>query len=385
MAFRGFPRTKAKLGFATYIALLSKTLRYAEAPRVDNPVLRRRRIWVIHHTFTPATRLETPHSMHRPAVFIRRAVLRFAGTTSVRCKPFSSIPVLSPRQQPHSSTTTSASHTHTRLTPQTLLRAVSSSSSSPSSGSATASLSTVTAGATAARSGKHTDAGADACCPLSLIYIGPLTRTFRRLKIFSLSSLALASSLSPFIFIVESSLPSTARAALATTALATSGVSTALVAWCGRPYVTTLRNLATTTTTTTTATSSPSSPSNSTSDKAQKQLQEQEQEQTTTHSHSHNENVPAGIELTTLTLTLSPLTTRIYDPAFLCDTTRAFARWELARSVQLPPEDAVGVRPGSEETVAETLDGAGNVLGRWIVTWGENGEGSCRAEGRVET
>lgn len=95
--------------------------------------------------------------------------------------------------------------------------------------------------------------------------------------------------------------------------------------------------------------------------------------------------MPAGIELTTLTLTLSPLTTRVYDPAFLCDTTRAFARWELARSVQLPLEDAVGVRPGSEETVAETMDGAGNVLGRWIVTWGENGEGSCRAEGRIET
>jgi hypothetical protein len=75
----------------------------------------------------------------------------------------------------------------------------------------------------------------------------------------------------------------------------------------------------------------------------------------------------------------------VYDPAFLGDTSRAFARWELARSVQLPPEDAGGVRPGEEETVAETLDAAGNVLGRWIVTWGENGEGSCRAEGYVET
>ncbi|KAI0295196.1 hypothetical protein BC826DRAFT_878954, partial [Russula brevipes] len=193
------------------------------------------------------------------------------------------------------------------------------------------------------------------------IYVGPLTQTFRRLKIFSLSSLALASSLSPFIFIVESSLPSTARAALAATALATSGVSTALVAWCGRPYTT-----------------------------------------AHSHSHSHNENAPAGIELTTLTLALAPRRTRVYDPAFLCDTTRAFARWELALRVQLPPEEEEGapaaaaaavaapaagggggVRPGAEETVAETLDAAGNVLGRWIVTWGENGEGSCRAEGRV--
>jgi hypothetical protein len=303
--------------------------------------------------------------MHRPAVFIRRAVLRFAGTTSVRCRLFSSIPVLPPKR-PHS---TAPLH----LSSQTLLRAVSS-----SSGSATASLSTVTADAAVTRNDKDTDASSRAdACSSSVIYVGPLTQTFRRLKIFSLSSLALASSLSPLIFIVESSLPSTARAALATTALATSGVSTALVAWCGRPYVTTLRNLATSSTSTSTCPSC--SPSNSTSEA-------QKQEQTTAaHSHSHNENVPAGIEMTTLTLTLSPLTTRVYDPAFLCDTTRAFARWELARSVQLPPEDAVGVRPGSEETVAETMDGARNVLGRWIVTWGENGEGSCRAEGRVET
>jgi hypothetical protein len=204
-----------------------------------------------------------------------------------------------------------------------------------------------------------------------VIYVGPLTQTFRRLKIFSLSSLALASTLSPFIFVIESCLPSTARAALATTALATSGASTALVAWCGRPYVTTLRSLST-----------PSTPSPSITPNNTSATSETQQQQPT---HSHNENVPAGIELTTLTLTLSPLTTRVYDPVFLNDTTRAFARWELARSVQLPPEDAVGVRPGAEETVAETLDGSGNVLGRWIVTWGENGEGACRAEGRVET
>ncbi|KAH9006180.1 hypothetical protein EDB86DRAFT_3239487 [Lactarius hatsudake] len=193
-----------------------------------------------------------------------------------------------------------------------------------------------------------------------IIYVGPLTQTFRRLKIFSLSSLALAGSLSPFIFLVESSLPSTARVALAATALATSGVSTALVAWCGKPYVTTLRRLSST---------APTAP--------------QQQQQHTTHSH--NENAPAGIELTTLTLALTPRATRVYDPAFLGDATRAFARWELARSVQLPPEDAAAVRPGEEETVAETLDSAGKVLGRWIVTWGENGEGSCRAEGRVQT
>ena len=298
--------------------------------------------------------------MQQRAAFLRRAVVSPANTTTfVQCKLFSCVPVLLLRQR-HSPT-----RTRIRPTSQTFLRALPSSfSQSPAS----ASFSTATVGPAEARTqvpSNEKGANVDAS---TLIYVGPLTQTFRRLKIFSLSSLVLASSLSPFIFIVESCLPSTARAALATTALATSGVSTALVAWCGRPYVTALRSL---------SAPSPSPPSEA-----------QTTGTTAGTTHSHNENVPAGIEMTTLTLALSPLATRVYDPAFLCDTTRAFARWELARSVQLPSEDAAactGARPGTEETVAETLDGAGNVLGRWIVTWGENGEGSCRAEGRVET
>jgi hypothetical protein len=301
--------------------------------------------------------------MQQRALFLRRAAF-------ARCRLFSSVPVLLHRQ-PHPTIPT-------RLTSssQTLLRSVSSTSTSTSTSThsssvspnlATASLSTVTAASASATHSQTPSKDATT----EVIYVGPLTQTFRRLKIFSLSSLALASTLSPFIFVIESCLPSTARAALATTALATSGASTALVAWCGRPYVTTLRSLST-----------PSTPSPSITPNNTSATSETQQQQPT---HSHNENVPAGIELTTLTLTLSPLTTRVYDPVFLNDTTRAFARWELARSVQLPPEDAVGVRPGAEETVAETLDGSGNVLGRWIVTWGENGEGACRAEGRVET
>ena len=236
-------------------------------------------------------------------------------------------------------------HIHIRTT----ARNVPSQTSRRTVASSTASLSTIPPAEAARPSSAYDDP--------TVIYVGPLTQTFRRLKIFSLSSLALAGSLSPFIFIVESSLPSTARVALAATALATSGVSTALVAWCGKPYVTTLRRL--------------SSPP-----------QQQQQQHTT---HSHNENAPAGIELTTLTFALRPRATRVYDPVFLGDATRAFARWELAQSVLLPPDDAAAVRPGEEETVAETLDSDGKVLGRWIVTWGENGEGSCRAEGRIQT
>jgi hypothetical protein len=41
------------------------------------------------------------------------------------------------------------------------------------------------------------------------------------------------------------------------------------------------------------------------------------------------------------------------------------------------------ITPGNEETVAETADKDGNVIGRWVVTWGENGEGVCREVGHV--
>lgn len=46
---------------------------------------------------------------------------------------------------------------------------------------------------------------------------------------------------------------------------------------------------------------------------------------------------------------------------------------------------------GQEETVAETFDKGGNVIGRWIVKWEHTSEdgrdyvgGECRAVGKVE-
>lgn len=173
------------------------------------------------------------------------------------------------------------------------------------------------------------------------IYHGPLAPTFRRLKIFSLSSLALSFSFAPFIFLVESQLPLSARIALASTVLATGGVSTALIAWCGSPYVTTLRRI---------------NPLESSQ----------------------------GLEMTTLTLFLRERVTRVYDSEFLVDTPRFFAKWQLAENVPLPSKRAGqdGVLPGQKETVAETLDEKGGVVGRWVVTWGEQG-GKCQEVGKV--
>ncbi|KIK95770.1 hypothetical protein PAXRUDRAFT_826688 [Paxillus rubicundulus Ve08.2h10] len=179
-------------------------------------------------------------------------------------------------------------------------------------------------------------------------YQGPLTQTFRRLKIFSLASLGLTFTMAPFIFIVESSLPMSARIFLAATAISTSGISTALVSWCGAPYVTHLRRL----------------------------------------TPAENGGIE-GIEMTTLTLSLKKQTTRVYDSDFLVETRRPFAKWELAQEIQLPPpsEDADTAAksgaPGEEETVAETLNEKGEIIGRWVVKWGEGGAGTCQATGKV--
>ncbi|KAI1791221.1 hypothetical protein LXA43DRAFT_446352 [Ganoderma leucocontextum] len=175
-------------------------------------------------------------------------------------------------------------------------------------------------------------------------YHGPLTTTFRRLKILSLSSLTLTCALTPFIFVLEttSSVPIAGRFALAGIAMATSGVSTFLVAWCGRPYVTTLRRLP---------------------------------------------EGPRALEMTTLTLGLHKRVTTVYDTAFLVPTSRPFATWELAEAFKLPEAEVAGARGEGliprEETIAETKTKDGGLLGRWIVSWDENGVGTCKEVGKV--
>ena len=79
----------------------------------------------------------------------------------------------------------------------------------------------------------------------SSTYHGPLANTFKKLKIFSLASLSLSITLAPVMFLIESNIPVSGRVALASIAIGTSGISTALVGWCGKPYVKTLKRLKT--------------------------------------------------------------------------------------------------------------------------------------------
>ena len=88
--------------------------------------------------------------------------------------------------------------------------------------------------------------------------------------------------------------------------------------------------------------------------------------------------------MTTLTLGLHERVTSVYDRSFLRETSRAFAKWELADRVTLEGKDqrqkAVA---GTQETVAETTDAKGRLVGSWVVTWGEDGEGTCKQVGKV--
>ena len=187
--------------------------------------------------------------------------------------------------------------------------------------------------------------------PGDTVYHGPLTTTYRRLKIFSLSTLSLTFALSPFIFVIETSsgLPLVARFALAGIAIGTSGISTSIVAWAGRPYVATLRWL---------------KPEGSQA------------------AGSGN-----AVEMTTHTLAWHKRVTTVYDTAFLVPTNRPFATWELAEGFKLPEAEVESARAEGliprEETIAETRNKAGELLGRWVVSWDENGVGTCRQIGKV--
>jgi hypothetical protein len=195
--------------------------------------------------------------------------------------------------------------------------------------------------------------------PSDEIYYGPLSQTWRRLKIFSVSSLTLSTIMTPFMFLIEttSAVPLVARIALAGTVLTTSGISTAVVAWCSRPYVNKLHYF------------------------------HVEDTSAVTPSQAAGK-VLSGMELITTSLTLRKRITRVYDTAFIVPTSRPFSKWELAEAFQLPPAEAAAEKAKGnlprEETIAETLDEKGSVLGRWIVKWDADGSGTCRQVGKIQ-
>ncbi|ORZ12278.1 hypothetical protein BCR42DRAFT_356274 [Absidia repens] len=70
------------------------------------------------------------------------------------------------------------------------------------------------------------------------IYTGPLSGVAKKLKLFSVTSLGLGCSISPFVFIIDVPVPFIAKTALVGAAVATSAASTGLIQWVMSPYVT---------------------------------------------------------------------------------------------------------------------------------------------------
>lgn len=182
-------------------------------------------------------------------------------------------------------------------------------------------------------------------------YEGPLGRTFSRLKLFSLSSLGVASVLTPVLLLAPGEISLAGRIGLCVTALATSGVSTALIAWIGTPYVNTMRLL------------SPSSPGT-----------------------ASKEDAKVVMELNTVSWRLKPQRTLVYEPTFLRPTSRPFAAWEITNAAPPLPLPL----PDGQETVvkkiAETFDvKSGASLGSYSVTYSSaHQDAQGRAVGSVQ-
>ncbi|TRM69035.1 hypothetical protein BD626DRAFT_446701 [Schizophyllum amplum] len=171
-----------------------------------------------------------------------------------------------------------------------------------------------------------------------LTYRGPLAATMRRLKYVTMSTLTLTSAAIPIMFLTQSSLSPLALVSLTGTVLATSGISTGLVAWGCGPYVSRLRKL------------------------------------------REPEAGTEVVEMSTWSVFLRERTTKVYMTDALVKTERPLATWMLAPYIQRPPESVV---IGTEQVVAETLNDKGEVIGRWLVVWGEEGMGVCREVGKV--
>ncbi|KAJ1034557.1 hypothetical protein NDA18_001413 [Ustilago nuda] len=169
-------------------------------------------------------------------------------------------------------------------------------------------------------------------------YTGPLASTFTRLKLFSLGSLGLATVLTPILLLAPGEISLAGRVGLCITALATSGVSTALIAWIGTPYVGTMRLL---------------QPSGT---RSLGEIRKEEDEKVV-------------MELNTVSWRLKRQKTLVYEPHFLRPTSRPFASWEITNS---PPPLALSQAEGKEvvKKVAETFDWkTGASLGVWSVKY----------------
>lgn len=203
------------------------------------------------------------------------------------------------------------------------------------------------------------------------LYTGPLAKTFYRLKLFSLGSLGMASSLCPILLFAPGEIGLVGRLGLCATALATSGAGTSLIAWVGKPYVSQMRLLAPQKAQEEYAKDVQDTLGSASAAAAQDTLASSSAAQdtlaTSTTAPSAHTDSPA-IEVLTTNWRLRPLRTIIYEPSTIRPTSRPFAAWELAA---IPPAKELPSGSGTvTQLVASTRDAkTGALLGRRWAIW----------------
>ncbi|EIM21214.1 hypothetical protein WALSEDRAFT_46690 [Wallemia mellicola CBS 633.66] len=164
------------------------------------------------------------------------------------------------------------------------------------------------------------------------LYNGSLSDVYRKLKVFSFGSLGAAVAISPIIAILDAPINTAGRVFLITTALGTSVTSTAMINWCGKPYVSSMKVLV--------------NPSNS----------------------------RQSVELITHSLTLRKLRTVVHDTQWLRRADRPLASWEVSDG-ELTSTIGEGRDHDVREVIAETFDvKSDKKIGEWFVIWKRSGD-----------
>lgn len=182
-------------------------------------------------------------------------------------------------------------------------------------------------------------------------YKAPLAKTFYRLKLFSLSSLCAAIGLTPALLFAPAEVGLAGRVGLCATALATSGASTAIFAWIGKPYVGGMRLLT----------------EGATGAMHSKDAKDAALPVSDSMARLELHKSSPAIEALTTDWRLRKLRTIIYEPSLIRPTSRPLATWELALT---PPANEDGQHFPITKLVAAThLAKTGQLIGRQWVTW----------------
>lgn len=211
-------------------------------------------------------------------------------------------------------------------------------------------------------------------------YVGPMRKMYYRVKLFSLSSLSVATIFGPIFLAFSHKMELAARIGIAATTVGASAVSTGLISWMGAPYVghMTLRR-----------SNSHAQPLRYLSDETKEMALDDTPSDPLRHASDKY-----YLEIATLSWNMRSMKTTIFAPSLLRATSRPLATWELP---DIPPPITIDASSPVEEhtissLVSETVDvSSGKVIGRWWARWRVSDvsstepvafEGTCESEGK---